>query len=397
MELFNQKGVSSPRAIAFDDLFLTTDMPTTGGSAMLDGYMSLFEAEVITRLRAAGFENAGKCSVGEFGIDLLGETSYRGATEKNGVLVYAPCEAVKSGEAFAALTVDINGAPRRGAAQSKTLSLKPTYGTVSRYGIIGVASSGETVSVVTRNAADCKEVLKAIAGHDDKDGTSLAQAQCESILADGKAKKVALFSDLLEEVSDEVKDEILARVQALKKEGVEVVEVESDVIRLAGAAWNILMSAEACNNVSRFDGVKYGHRSTSFTNLDELYTFSRTEAFGDLIKKCILFGSECLSTENYMPVYDKALRTRRIIKEAFDRLFETFDAVLLPASSKKEYSTKEVQSANGLSYEENLFTAPASITGLPAVVASGVQMIGKAFSEGKLLYLAEILEKEEKK
>jgi len=156
------------------------------------------------------------------------------------------------------------------------------------------------------------------------------------------------------------------------------------------------MSAETCNNVSRFDGVKYGYRAQNFTNIDELYTNSRTEAFGDLIKTCILFGSETLSTDNYMKQYDKAMRVRRVICERFSSLFKEFDAVLLPAVSKMAYSLEEVNENPTICYEENKFTAPASISGFPALIAGGVQFIAEAFDEGKLLALAEMIEKEEK-
>ena len=137
-------------------------------------------------------------------------------------------------------------------------------------------------------------------------------------------------------------------------------------------------------------------RTPNFTNLDELYMNSRTEAFGELIKTAILFGSETLSTTNYMPVYDKALRTRRLIVEAFNELFKEYDAVLMPACSRLEYSMAEVEANKHIAFEENFYTAPASITGLPAVVAGGVQMVGKVFSENKLFDLAKNLEKEGK-
>ena len=157
----------------------------------------------------------------------------------------------------------------------------------------------------------------------------------------------------------------------------------------AKSAWNILMSAEVCNNVSKYDGVKYGHRSADSKSLDELYTNSRTEAFGYLLKSVILYGSDTLSTENYMKVYDKALRVRRDICEYFAGLFAEYDAVVLPACSKKAYAAEETKANAYTALEESLFTAPASITGLPAVVTDGVQLIGKAFSENSLLDLAE--------
>mgnify|MGYP003291471264 CR=1 FL=1 len=166
---------------------------------------------------------------------------------------------------------------------------------------------------------------------------------------------------------------------------------DADVVAYAGAAWNILMSAELCNNVSRYDGVKYGYRTKNYTNIDELYTNSRTEAFGEFLKSAILFGSETLSTENYKKVYDKALRVRRVIRDNMAALLADCDALLMPAASALAYSRTLVEGDKYLPYKENFFTAPASITGLPAVIAGGVQLVGNAFSEDLLLDLAELV------
>ena len=375
-----------------DDMFLTTDMPTAAGSKMLEGYNSLFEAEALTRLKAAGYSMAGKTKVGEFGADLLGETCYFGADYENDALQYPAALAVKSGQADAAVVLDVNGAPRRGAAQAGLVALKPTYGRVSRYGTIPVACSGETVSVVANNAADCREVFAAMAGHDAKDGTSLPESMVDAgKAAVTKKNKVAVLSSMLKGTDEAVKAQIAAVSEELAKNGVEVVTVDADNIAYAGAAWNILMSAELCNNVSRYDGVKYGYRTKNYTGIDELYTNSRTEAFGELLKSAILFGSETLSTENYNKVYDKALRVRRVISEAMNALLEECDALLMPAVSVQAYSKAMVESDKYLPYKENFYTAPASITGLPVVVAGGVQFVGAAFAEELLLALAELV------
>jgi aspartyl-tRNA(Asn)/glutamyl-tRNA(Gln) amidotransferase subunit A len=184
---------------------------------------------------------------------------------------------------------------------------------------------------------------------------------------------------------------IAAAREALAASGVTVEIVDDSLLAMAGAAWNVLMSAELCNNVSRYDGIKYGYRTPSYKTIDELYTNSRTEAFGAFLKTVILFGSETLSTDNYMKVYDKALRVRRVLVEYFKSLFETVDAVLLPACSTSSYE----ESVNPeLAFTENLYTAPASVTGLPAVVFGGVQLIGDTFSDKALLQLADLCEKE---
>lgn len=378
--------------IVIDDMFLTTDMPTTAGSKMLEGYTSLFEAEVLTRLKAADYVIAGKTKVGEFGADLLGETCYFGAEYEGETLQYPAAAAVKSGDAKAAVVMDVNGAPRRGAAQNGLVSLKPTYGRVSRYGTIPVACSGETVSVIANNAADCRDVFTAMAGYDSKDGTSLPESMTEQgKAAVTKKNKVVVLSSMLKGTDEAVQGRIAAVTDQFTKNGIEVVVADADVVAYAGAAWNILMSAELCNNVSRYDGVKYGYRTKNYTNIDELYTNSRTEAFGEFLKSAILFGSETLSTENYKKVYDKALRVRRVIRDNMAALLADCDALLMPAVSALAYSRTLVEGDKYLPYKENFFTAPASITGLPAVIAGGVQLVGNAFSEDLLLDLAELV------
>lgn len=392
----SKKDIVSKKAIIADDMMLTSDMPTAAGSKMLDGYMSLFEAEVLTRAKNAGYDLVGKTDVGEFAVDLVGETSYNGANVKDGVILNPTAEALKTGEVKAAICLDVNGTTRRAAAQNGLVSVKPTYGTVSRYGTVPVACSGECVSVMAGSAADARELLGVIAGHDDKDGTSLSEELCQSVNKCGELRRVAVLGAMEKGIDTSVEAKLCKFKSLLRSNGVEVVEIEDDIIAAARPAWNVLMSAELCNNVSRYDGVKYGYRAQNFSGIDELYTNSRTEAFGELLKKAILFGSDTLSTENYMKVYDKALRVRRVIVERFAEIFKDFDAVLMPACSVMEYTEDMVKANKSLSFEENFYTAPASISGLPAVVVGGVQLVGRVFSEGTLLSAAELYEKEGK-
>ncbi len=380
------------KKIVVDDMFLTVDMPTSAGSKMLEGYNSLFEAEVLTRLKENGYGIAGKVNTGEFAIDLLGETSYFGAEYENETLQNPAALSVKAGDAEAAVVFDVNGAPRRAAAQFGLVSVKPTYGTVSRYGTIPVTCSGETVSVLSDSTAACREVLSSMTGYDSKDGTSLPN----SMVLEGRASlekknKAAVLTSMLKNTDEDVKAKLDTIINKLKENGVEVVTVDDDTVTYAGAAWNILMSAELCNNVSRYDGVKYGYRTENYTGIDDLYTNSRTESFGELLKTAILFGSETLSTENYQKVYDKALRVRRVVRDNMIELLADCDAIIMPAVSSFAYSKSVVESDKYLPYKENFYTAPASITGLPTVVAGGVQFVGNAYSEDMLLDLAELV------
>lgn len=392
----NESPALSDKKVVLDDMILTTSLPTTAGSKMLDGYKSLFEAEVVTKLEAEGYAVSGKANVGEFAIDFLGETSYFGACEKeDGTLTSASAEILKNGDAKAVVTLDVNGAPRRAAALAGLTYIKPTYGTVSRYGTIPAACSGETVGVMANSVDDCRELLSVLAGHDDKDGTSLPEEKCALLKADAKrtaVKKIAVAKAMMAAASDETKAVVDAFTAKAKEAGIEVVEIEAELLTAAKAAWNALMSAEVTNNVSRYDGIKFGYRTPNYEDINELYTNSRTEAFGYLLKSTILFGSDALSTENYMPVYDKSLRVRRVLCEYLNKALADVDAIVLPACSKTAYNAEEVKANPYTAYEESLYTAPASITGLPVLVTNGVQVIGKAFSENSLFDMAKMFE-----
>lgn len=394
--LINTSTDTAEKAVILEDLILTTALPTTGGSKMLDGYMSLFDAEVVTKLDQAGYGIAGKANVGEFGFDLLGETSYFGAcANEQGELTAAASELLAENAAEAVIGLDVNGAQRRAAALADQVCVKPTYGTVSRFGTIAVACSGETVCVSANSAATAKEVLAVIAGHDDKDGTSLPAERCALVAGEAPApthKKIALAKTFVEAADEVTKEAIAAFVSFAEGAGYAVEEIDDALLQAARPAWNVLMSAELCNNVSRFDGVKYGYRSANCETIDDLYTNSRTEAFGDVLKTAIIYGSEMLSEENYDKMYDRSLRLRRVLCEEFARIFGSYDAVLLPACSKAAYTPADVEADKFLCFKENACTAPASITGLPAVVAGGVQLIGPAFSDAALLALAEQFE-----
>ena len=381
--------------IAVDDTILVKDVQSAAGSRMLEGFKPLFSAEAVVRLENKGYTIAGKTNVGEFGLDLAGEFSYY--AEKSADIKGAAAELVAQGEVKAALGVDMNGSTRRSAALSGIDFLKPTYGTVSRYGIISCAASGEQLGVYAKDAEGIKEVMDVIAGHDDKDGTSLREASYDyTINSDISTKKVCIIKELLEKADDDVKANVKAYADALSKKGVVVEEISLDIFNVANTAWQILMTAETCNNVSRYDGVKYGHRATEYKNIDELYVNSRTEGFNFLTKAVILYGSDVLSKNRYKDCYDKSLRVRRVIAEKFEELMKNYDAVLTPVCSKTAYGEYDIKDAFGKVFEESVFTAVANLIGTPALVSGGVQLMGKHFSESTLLSLAGAVEKEVK-
>ena len=365
------------KRIVADDMFLTTGRATVASSKMLDGYQSLIDAEVLLRAKAAGYVLYGIAPAGEFGIDLLGETAAGGAYIQNGTLKNLSAQTLLWNDATAALCLDVNGYPRRAAAQTGLVCLKPTHGAISREGVVSVAPSGETVDVLARDVQECRKLFCAVAEEKEE--------KCAPI------RRVAVLTDLQNDVDGDVKQKIETALKNLEKSGIRTTYVENGVFCVAKAAWNVILCAELCKSTARYDGVRYGHRAEKFSTLEELYITSRTEGFGDLIKAAILYGSEVLSSENYQKIYEKALRVRRVIAEEFAKLFEQFDAILLPACSSMVYAAEQMKADKYVAFEENRFTAPASLTGLPAVVAGYVQLIGKANSEHALLDIAKIL------
>ncbi len=387
-EIINEKGT-----VAVDDTILIKDTLSTAGSYMLDGFKPLFSAEAVEKLEKNGYQIKGKTHVGEFALDLVGEFSYY-ADKDSDTLYGAAAEAIKDGDIKAALGVDMNGATRRAAALSGVAFLKPTYGTVSRYGVISCAASGEQVGVYGKDVDTVAEVMTVIAGNDKKDGTSLPEkSYTYDTDADVKGSKVCIVKNLFDLADDATKAKLTAFADTLKASGVTVEEIECDIFDKANTAWQILMCAETCNNVSRYDGVKYGHRSENYRNIDELYVNSRTEGFNFLTKAVILYGSDVLSKNRYNDCYDKALRVRRIVADKMKELFDSYDAVLTPVCSEAEYTKYDIKDAFTKVYKESVFTAVPNLIGTPAMVSDGVQLLGAHFAESKLLSLSKIVER----
>ncbi len=381
--------------IAVDDSILVKGYESAYGSKILTGFKPLFSAEAVVRLESAGYTVSGKTHTGEFGLDLVGEFSHFADNEDT--IKGASAALVAEGSVKAALSVDVNGAPRRGAAQAGITFLKPTYGTVSRYGIISTAASGEQLGVAAADSKTVAEIMTVIAGHDDKDGTSLREEKYDYCTdADIKGKKVAIVKELLEMADDDTKKAVKEFADKATANGVVVEEVSCDIFNIANVAWQILMSAETCNNVSRYDGVKFGHRSETYRNIDELYVNSRTEGFNFLTKAIILYGSDVLSKQRYADCYDKSLRIRRVVSEKYEELMKTYDAVLTPVCSTMSYDRYAIEDAFEKVFKESIFTAVPNLIGAPALVSRGVQLIGKNFAECTLLSIADVVEKEDR-
>lgn len=385
--------INAAGKIAVDDTILVKGVPATAGSKMLENFKPLFSAEAVERLEKADYAIAGKTNVGEFGLDLLGETSYLAPETENGNLVGAAAALVAAGKVKAALNVDLNGAPRRAAAVSGVDFIKPTYGTVSRYGVIACACSGEQIGVTAANAEDAKEILSVIAGHDSKDGTSLPAEKYDYSTSENIAEmKICIVKELYDAASSEVKANVDAYAENLKKNGASVETVSLDIVSQAQTAWQILMAAETTNNLSRFDGVKYGYRTPEYKNIDELYVKSRSEAMGFLAKATIIYGSDVLAKAKYEKCYDKSLRIRRIVCDKVREVLAKYDAILAPACSQVSYKPYDALEAFEKVYAESLFTAIPSITGMPAMVTKGVQLIADPYKESVLLSIAKSVE-----
>ena len=384
--------LSDAGTIAVDDTLLVKGAQAAAGSRILEGFKPLFSAEAVDRLEAEGYVISGKTHVGEFGLDLVGEFSYYGEKEED--LKGAAAQLIAEGTVEAALGVDMNGATRRAAAISGVDFLKPTYGTVSRHGVISCAASGEQVGVYAAKAEGVAKIMNVIAGHDPKDGTSIKKEYSFAADEAVAGKKVCIIKELVEKADDEVKAKIYAYAEALKACGVEVEEVSFELCDAANTTWQILMTAETCNNVSRYDGVKYGHRAEGYKNIDELYVKTRTEGFNFLTKSVILYGSDALSKHRYDDCYGKGLKVRRVVADKFAELMAKYDAALMPATSKMSYTAYDISEAFETVFKEGVFTSIANLIGVPALVSGGVQLMGKQFDENVLLSIAGCVEKE---
>jgi len=366
-------------AVAVDDTILTTGCPTTAGSRMLENFTSLFEATAVTKMKAAGYTLAGKTAVGEFGLDTLGETCFFDAP------LGAAAKIVSEGEVMAALNVDLNGAPRRAAALYGVTFIKPTYGTVSRVGVVPCACSGEQIGVTAKSAKEAASLLAAIAGHDPGDGTSFSAGKYEYALDIPLAgKRVGIIRELMTGENTGKVETMAAKLRAL---GAEVTDISLPEVSLAKTAWQVLLAAETCNNLSRYDGVKFGYRTEEYKNIEELYVGSRSESMGLLAKAVILYGSDVLSKGRYDDCYDRALRARRRVREALAGAFGEADILLSPACLKAAYTKEELKPLLSV-YEESVYTAFASVTGVPAVISGGVQMVSDTLNDALLLSAA---------
>lgn len=412
-----QGMVLSPIAgipMALKDNICTMEMPTTCASKMLQGYMSPFDAHVVTRLKEQGAVILGKLNMDEFGMGASTENSAFKTTQNPVDTRRVPggssggsAAAVAAFEAAYSLGSDTGGSVRQPAAFCGLAGLKPTYGRVSRSGLIAFASSLDQIGPIAKTVEDLALVFTAIAGKDPGDGTSVAVPlpRIKDMLKRDVSKlKIGIPMAYLERgVQQEVKDAILHAAEVYKQMGVIVEAIDIKDMSYALPAYYLISSAEASSNLSRFDGVQYGYRAKEAEDIETLFAASRGHGFGKEVKRRILLGTYALSSGYYDAYYQKALKVRRLIKASFDEVFKSYDAIMTPVAPTTAYEFGRGAKGPVEVYLGDVYTVPVNIAGIPAVSLNcgwdneglpiGMQLIGDAFNEATILALGHAFEK----
>lgn len=400
--------------IAIKDNIVTKDMPTTCGSRMLEHYYSPFDATVVERIQAEDGVLLGKLNLDEFAMGSTTENSYYQSTKNPHNLNRVPggssggsAAAVASQQALITLGSDTGGSIRQPAAFCGIVGLKPTYGRISRNGLIAFASSLDQIGPMARNVEDLAYVMDVLFGHDAMDSTSAdvpVEDFTEYLNQDIKGMRIALPTSYLEAgVNDDVKEAILKAAETFKSLGAVVENVEIQNVENALPAYYIISSAEASSNLARFDGIEYGFRPEGEFTLEDLYKEARSQGFGKEVKRRILLGTYALSSGYYDAYYKKAQQVRSMIKRDFDKLFESYDIVLSPTTPTPAYEIGLRSEDPIQMYMGDIYTVPVNIAGLPGLSINagfdkdkmpiGVQLIAKAFNEKVLIQAAHAFER----
>ncbi len=398
--------------IAVKDNIVTKDMPTTAASRILQGFMSPYEATVVERLRAAGAVIIGKANMDEFAMGSTTETSYHGVTKNPWDITKVPggssggsAAAVAAGLAPLALGSDTGGSIRQPCAYCGLSGIKPTYGAVSRYGLLAYGSSLDQIGPIAHTVEDCATLLSVIAGYDEKDSTSTKGVAFDfdgCLHDDLRGRKIGLPVNYLGDGLDaEIKAAILAACDKFAELGAEICEFEMPMIEYAVPAYYIIASAEASSNLSRYDGVKYGYHPENYTDLEDLYLTSRSEGFGLELKRRIMLGTFALSSGYYDAYYQKALKVRALIRREFDKAFEKYDAIISPVAPTTAPELGESLTDPLAMYLSDIYTVSVNLVGIPAVslqcgfssdamsggMPIGMQLLGRNLSEPVLVNL----------
>ena len=395
--------------VAIKDNMCTEGLLTTCSSKILGNFVPTFTSEAVLNLEKAGAVILGKTNMDEFAMGSTTETSAYGETKNPWNLEHVPggssggsCAAVAAEECFYALGSDTGGSIRQPSSFCGVTGIKPTYGTVSRYGLIAYGSSLDQIGPVAKDVTDCATILEIIASHDEKDSTSVKRDDLDftsALVDDVKGMKIGIPKDYLGEGLDsEVKDAILNAAKVLEEKGAIVEEFDLSLVEYAIPAYYVIACAEASSNLARFDGVKYGYRTEEYDGLHNMYKKSRSEGFGAEVKRRIMLGSFVLSSGYYDAYYLKALRTKALIKKAFDEAFAKYDVILGPAAPTTAPKLGESLSDPLKMYLGDIYTISVNLAGLPGITVPcgtdskglpiGLQLIGDCFKEKNIIRAA---------
>ena len=395
--------------IGIKDNICTKGIKTTCSSKMLENFVSPYDATVMDKINAENMISLGKLNMDEFAMGASTEYSYFGTTKNPWNLKTVPggssggsAAAVAANMVPWALGSDTGGSVRQPAALCGVVGLKPTYGLVSRYGLVAFASSLDQIGPITKDVEDCANLLNVIAGHDEKDSTSANTPKKDYTknLKDGvKGLKIGVPKEFFGEgINEEVRQNLQKTIEMYKQMGAEVEECTLDIADEALAVYYIIACAEASSNLGRFDGIRYGYRTPYFENLNDIFVNSRSEGFGAEVKRRIILGTYVLSSGYYDAYYKKAQKVRTFIKQEFERLFKVYDVLITPTSPTVAYEIG-TRSTNPLEmYLADLCTVSVNIAGLPGIsipcgvdkkgLPIGMQIIGKSFDEETILKAA---------
>ena len=395
--------------IAVKDNICTKGINTTCASKILDGFVPTYDATAVERLKAAGMIIIGKTNMDEFAMGSTTETSYFGPTKNPVDKGHVPggssggsCAAVAACEAPVALGSDTGGSIRQPSSFCGVTGLKPTYGAVSRYGLIAYGSSLDQIGPIAKDVRDCAAMMEIIAGKDKRDSTSIEMDDYgfTKVLGESvEGLKIGIPSEYFGDgLQKSVKEAIYVAADILKKNEAEVEEFSLGMLEYAIPAYYVIASAEASSNLERFDGVKYGYRARDYDGLHDMYKKTRSQGFGSEVKRRIMLGSFVLSSGYYDAYYLKALRTKALIKESFDKAFSKYDIILAPAAPTTAPKIGESLQDPIQMYLGDIYTVSVNLAGLPGIsvpcgkdengLPIGMQMIGDCFSEKTLLKAA---------
>ena len=411
-KLIDEGKLAGPLAgvpVAVKDNMCTEGMLTTCSSKILGNFVPTFTSEAVINLEKAGAVILGKTNMDEFAMGSTTETSAYGETKNPWNLEHVPggssggsCAAVAAEECFYALGSDTGGSIRQPSSFCGVTGIKPTYGTVSRYGLIAYGSSLDQIGPVAKDVTDCAAILEVIASHDEKDSTSVKRDDLDftsALVDDVKGMKIGIPKDYFGEGLDsEVKNAVLNAAKVLEQKGAIVEEFDLSLVEYAIPAYYVIACAEASSNLARFDGVKYGYRTDEYDGLHNMYKKSRSEGFGAEVKRRIMLGSFVLSSGYYDAYYLKALRTKALIKREFDRVFEKYDLILGPAAPTTAPELGKSLDDPMKMYLGDIYTISVNLAGLPGMsipvgkdskgLPVGMQLIGNVFDEKTLIRAA---------